>query len=132
MGWLFTRGFSKADVIRELTRQEEDETRRRETMTHCVRGTVLWAVVEVTLKQETRRKRFIACYLLRSQRGYGWGYKEMHESMHPYYYSCPLKYLDLVPVANAGWRAEVRTYHRNRHREVVIGQKVAIKGSTIP
>lgn len=132
MGWLFTQDASKADIIRELTRPEDNATQRRQTLTHCVRGNVLWAVVEITAKQQARRERFIVCYLLASERGYGWGYKDMTESMHPYYYSCPLKYLEMVPVANADWRAEVRAYHRNRRRKVAVGQKVGLKGATIP
>jgi antirestriction protein len=36
----------------------------------------------------------------------------MEESMGPYYYSCPLGYLDKVPVVtNPGWRDCVRNYH---------------------
>lgn len=132
MGWLFTVDASKADIIRDLTAPEENESRRWETIAHCVRGNVLWAVIEITYKQEHRRKRFIACYLLARQKGYGWGYKDMEECMHPCYYSCPLKFLDMVPVANADWRAAVRTYHRNHNRELTIGQKVGIKGSTLP
>ena len=38
----------------------------------------------------------------------------------------------MVPVANADWREHVRAYHRDRNRKVEIGQKVGIKGSTIP
>lgn len=132
MGWLFTYDAGKADIIRKLTAAEQNETQRRETITHCVRGNVLWAVIEITHNQKQRRKRFIACYLLGKQSGCGWGYKDMAESMHPYYYSCPLKYLDMAPVANAEWRAEVRAYHRNHGRKLEIGQKVGLKGSTIP
>lgn len=132
MGWLFTHDASKTDVVRDLTAPEENDTRRWETLTHCVRGNVLWSVIEITYKQENRRKRFIACHLLARQKGYGWGYKDMEESMHPYHYSCPLKYLEMVPVANADWRAGVQAYHRNRGRKVAIGQKVGIKGSTVP
>jgi hypothetical protein len=132
MGWLFTYDASKADIIHDLTTPEENASRRWETIAHCVRGNVLWAVIEITRKQENRRKRFIACYLLARQTGYGWGYKDMEESMHPCYYSCPLKYLDMVPVANADWRTAVRTYHRNRTRKLTIGQKIGIKGSTLP
>ena len=40
----------------------------------------------------------------------------MEESMHPYYYSCPLSYLELVPIdqygGNAEWREGVRTVSR--------------------
>lgn len=34
--------------------------------------------------------------------------------MHPYYYSCPLSYLDLAPEQSAEWRAGVRAYHARR------------------
>jgi hypothetical protein len=34
--------------------------------------------------------------------------------MHPYYYSCPLSYLDLAPEQSADWRAGVRAYHVRR------------------
>lgn len=132
MGWLFTYDATKADVIRDLTAPEENETRRWETIAHCVRGNVLWSVIEITYKQDPQRKRFIACHLLARRKGYGWGYKDMEESIHPCYYSCPLKYLDMAPVANADWRAGVRAYHRNSCRKLEIGQKVGIKGSTIP
>ena len=132
MGWLFTQGSSKSDIIRKLTATEENETRRWETLTHSVRGNVLWAVVEITHKQEQTNKRYIVCYLLRSDKGYGWGYKDMDESMFPYYFSCPLKYLAMVPVANADWRAEVQKYHERRNRKVDIGQKIGLVNASIP
>ena len=34
--------------------------------------------------------------------------------MHPYYYTCPLSYLDLAPEQSADWRAGVRAYHARR------------------
>lgn len=39
-----------------------------------------------------------------------WGYKPMGESAFPYFYDCPLKFLDMAPVANAEWREEVKKY----------------------
>jgi hypothetical protein len=63
-------------------------------------------------------ERWIGCDLLRSQTGFGWGYKDLDESMFPYFFSCPLKYLDLVPIekfgGNAEWRATVRRYHQRQ------------------
>jgi hypothetical protein len=58
-------------------------------------------------------RRYIQCDLLKGG-GNGWGYKSMDESMHPYYYSCPLSYLDLAPEQCAEWRQKVREYHRQR------------------
>jgi hypothetical protein len=90
---------------------------------HCYRGGVysgvLWAVWEriFTKDGQTVRptERWITCDLLRFRKDFGWGYKDMEESMHPYYYSCPLSYLELVPIdqygGNAEWREGVRRYH---------------------
>ena len=115
MGWLFTYGKTKAELIKELTAPEENETRRWATIAHCVRGNVLWSVIEITYTQEHRTKRLIVCNLLARQKDCGWGYKDMDESMHPFFYSCPLKYLDLVPIERFGghpeWRGQVHEYH---------------------
>lgn len=61
-------------------------------------------------------ERWIGCDLLEySKRDEGWGYKDMDESMHPYYYSCPLSYLDMVPVVGSEeWRQGVREYHQRQ------------------
>jgi hypothetical protein len=131
MGWLFTHGASKADIVRELTAPQENDIRRWETLAHSVRGNVLWSVVEITDKTVNRSSRVIVCNLL-AREPHGWGYKDMDESVHPFYYSCPLKYLSLAPVANAEWREAVKAFHRNRNRRLAIGEKVAITGSTVP
>lgn len=87
---------------------------------------VLWAVMEYTEpKAEWPRNnwpvghRWILCVLMRRERG-SWGHKSMDESCGPYYYSCPLDFLDLTPAPSwakwaadhsATWRAKVREYH---------------------
>jgi hypothetical protein len=42
----------------------------------------------------------------------------MDESFHPYFYSCPLGYLRLVPIETFGgckeWRESVLEYHAER------------------
>ena len=47
-----------------------------------------------------------------------WGYKDLDEAMFPYYFSCPLKYLDMVPIEIYGghpeWRERVRAYHAHQ------------------
>ena len=39
----------------------------------------------------------------------------MDESVHPFFYSCPLGYLEMVPIETSGgnpeWRVGVRAYH---------------------
>jgi len=91
-------------------------------LAHCFRGGafsgVLWTVWERTFEKDgieaQQTERWIGCDLLRHHGG-SWGYKDMEEAMHPYYYSCPLKYLGMVPVEEFGghveWRENVRRYH---------------------
>jgi len=91
-------------------------------LAHCYRGGafsgVLWTVWERTFVKEgievQPTERWIGCDLLRFQAD-AWGYKDLEESMHPYYYSCPIKYLNLVPIeqygGNSQWREGVNRYH---------------------
>jgi len=122
MGWLMKRGYTRSMIIDHLTQTEESEKTRYRTIAHCLRGNVLWSVVEITSKVDGLRlvntrlatgqsKHFIACHLL-ARSEYGWGYKDMEESMHPYYYTCPIKYLEMVPVVECKeWREKVYEYH---------------------
>lgn len=131
MGWTFCCS-RRADLIQELTegwRHKGSDT-SRECIAKCYRGSVhrgvLWTVWVRRNADGTERDRFIGCDLLQYQRGQGpgyeWGYKDMCESMHPYYYSCPLKYLDMVPVACEEWRKGVREYHAKRSRKLAVGE----------
>ena len=72
---------------------------------------VLWAVKEHTSKDGFKAERFIACYLLD-----GDGCKAMSASMHPYYYDCPLEFLEMVPEECPKWRGLVRQYHERNGR----------------
>lgn len=94
-------------------------------LAHCYRGggsQASWTVFERDFTKDGAEvqltERRIGCDLLRSQAGFGWGYKDMDESMHPYFYSCRLKYLDLVPIekfcGHPEWRANVRRFHRRQ------------------
>lgn len=44
----------------------------------------------------------------------GWRYKELAEAEHPYYYACPLRFLDRAHEQNKEWRRGVRAYHAER------------------
>lgn len=65
---------------------------------------VLWSVVVVEGVPRIR------CDLM-SKEGGEWGYKPMGESSGPFYYSCPLAFLDMAPEVNAEWRKGVREFH---------------------
>lgn len=126
MGWHYQR-VSRAELIDELTRDRE-HTRddgvlvRTRRLARCLVGNVLWSVWERTYTlsgAETEPSaRWIRCDLLARIGGGIWGYKPLDESMHPYYYSCPLSYLELVPLDRYGgcqeWREGVREHHARR------------------
>lgn len=137
MGWLFTRGQTRADLIQRLTKPEEGDKSSYRTLAHCTKGNVLWAVQEVVFKQGNPRfeagapQRFIGCYLIAPQKGFGWGYKDMEESMHPYYYHCPLAYLDMAPEACVAWREKVREWHARNGRPVAVGDIWALVGCKV-
>jgi len=139
MGWSFGHS-RRADLIRALTNREDGERATRTCVAHCYRGSahrgVLWTVWLVVEKATGKEIRFIGCDLLEYNRsmgpGYEWGYKDMCESMHPYYYSCPLKYLEMAPVACEEWREGVRKYHAEHSKKLEKGKVYhAVKGVRI-
>lgn len=105
MGWYGNKGNRKY-VIEQLTAGNN----RTKCIRHCFRGNafrgVLWQVWECSIVSKT----FITVDILEYRNGQ-WYNKPLDESMGPYYYSCPLAYLDLAPVENAPWRETVKAYH---------------------
>ena len=96
MGWLFTQGQTLKELIQRQTKgwentQPDGTVIKNICLRHCYRGGafsgVFWTVWERTFTKEGQpvkpADRSIGCDLLRFQKGYGWGYKDMAESMHP-------------------------------------------------
>lgn len=127
MGWLFKSGITRKELIAEQIKgwertKEDSNVIKLTCIAQCYRGGVfsgvLWSVWERTFTKDNQQveppQRWIICDLLKCVKG-EWGYKDIEESMHPYFYSCPLKYLDLVPLdqygGNAEWRDLVRQHH---------------------
>jgi hypothetical protein len=124
-----------------------DGTRRWSYPKHCIRGNCLWkiAVVEDLVGGEWIEKiRLIALDLLAkgSRPDEGWGYKDMDETMGPYYYSCPISYLDMVPCPDSEnarkWRAEVRAKNQGKAdttavlRRMKVGDRLYLKKGCQP
>lgn len=84
---------------------------------------VLWAV------KNYGNGNFIGCYLMEKST-HGHGYKEMCESMHPYYYSCPLEFLDMAEESSAEWRAGVKKFHEEKAARAKFFKLIAV-GSTV-
>jgi len=132
MGWLFQPGSTRKGLVAErITAWERTTpdgiTVKSTCIAHCYRGGnfsgVLWTVWERTFEKEGQpvkpTERWIGCDLLEySKRDEGWGYKDMEESMGPYFFSCPLKYLEMVPVVGSeSWREGVRAYHERQQEK---------------
>lgn len=129
MGWTYPHNVNRKELIAQRAKGWERDTGemlvKSTCLKHCYRGGVfsgvLWSVWERTFTNDDKEvqptERWIQCDLLRCDRG-EWGYKDLEESMHPYYYSCPLGYLQLVPLdrygGNAEWREQVIEHHRRR------------------
>lgn len=132
MGWTYPHGVNRKQLIAQRVEGWERDTGemlvKSTCLKHCYRGGVfsgvLWSVWERTFtkgdKEVQPTERWVQCDLLRCDRG-EWGYKDMEESMHPYYYSCPLGYLELVDLdrfgGNKEWREQVIEHHRRRTKK---------------
>lgn len=125
MGWLF--GWSnRSDLIHHLV-----EGNGARTVTHCCKGNVLWAVQELPGKDGVP-VRFIACYLMKSAGPMDdpcrWGYKDLDESMAPYYYTCPVSYFKLAPAINQAWRDKVLEHAARGKRRFKLGDEFQLYG----
>lgn len=132
MGWTYPHDLNRKQLIAQRVagwERDTDEMLVKSTcLKHCYRGNVfsgvLWSVWERTFTKDGEQvqpnERWIQCDLLRCDQG-EWGYKDMEESMGPYYYSCPLGYLELVPIdrfgGNVEWRKQVAEHHHRRAKK---------------
>lgn len=137
MGWLFSSNYAnKRDMRYHLT-----EDNGVKTLKSCWKGNNLWAVQEYTYDQGAKAGqtvRFIALYLCKFYKDEG-GYKDMDESSGPYYYNCPVSYIELVEAHErehgyspqgyaAEWRAKVREHYARANRTLAIGQQFKLYG----
>lgn len=119
MGWLISEDMTKAQQVAELVKGWSRPGGGCRFLAHSVRGNVLYAVGQNFDRTTPERfeDRWIMVCLLRKDRGYGWGYKDMSESMGPVEANCPLKFLAMAPVADEAWRARVRATHEKRRQK---------------
>lgn len=89
------------------SKQEIIEEHKREggLLKACIRGSIIW-----TLEAGVERN-FIRCLKVVGKPG-DYRYKPMSEEAGPFYYSCPLSYLEAAQEVNPQWRAKVRHYHQ--------------------
>lgn len=131
MGYTFCESWTTANKVVESCVTEYKAVSRY--LTHKKVGNCLWMVI----KDVKTGKLVIVLYLL-SKSGGKWGYKDMSESVFPYYYSCPLEYLDMCGETCAEWRAEVRKWHARQakikqlRQATKVGDIVNLRGCKIP
>lgn len=134
MGWTFPFNASRSQVIDELTREQSSDGRVFRTHRKCFRGNTMYALHESGPEGDTRK--WIGIYLLQRHRG-DWGYKDMCEDMHPYYYDCPVSYLDEADEATTEnakeWRRLVREQAEKRaSKKPKKGETWTLVGCRVP
>lgn len=115
MGWYF--GYeTKAELIREVTRESRNEKTRHTVLAKAVRGNNLWTVMEIEDFTTGKMFRIIVLFLIQGGAG-DWGYKDISEDMGPLEVNCPLSYLDMaspsseIKGCSKDWRDKVRSHH---------------------
>ena len=155
MGWLY--GWrERRDLVNHVTTGSprkfypKDEWTKRagfytsECVARFCSGNDVWAVfknvieyaeTETSPVTETKEHTYIVLFMVRGGRG-NWGYKDVTESMGPLSYSCPLKFLDMVPQSEseyaAGWREKVRAYWAKKNIKLTLGARVILRESCKP
>lgn len=118
MGWLFSH-HNKSNLIQELVDNRSSDSHNRIVLEHALIDDVLWSVVRLELKQANLIQgnapgdtyTFIACDLIDIRQGL-WGNKSLSEAVHPFYYTCPLHFLEMAPNGiNPEWREAVHRHH---------------------
>lgn len=111
MGWYGIYGAKPKDLKKNILSELGDSLVDHKTTCY---GRRLWVVA----KSHTGQK-LIGLYLMQKG-GHVWMYKPMDETMHPYYYDCPLSLLKKVdePINENSekWREKVRYYHTQQKK----------------
>lgn len=112
MGWTYSYGCTEKSQIRdEILRDFRNASYT--VLRHATVGNHLWLAIDKRPADGSAPQRAIVLCLLTKRDGI-WGYKDMDETMGPYYYDCPLSLLALFPAPSpdaGAWRDQVRDYH---------------------
>lgn len=136
MGYYSTYGASKKDIIAEIVTPfaTTEPVGTRYVTAKALSGNTLWTVEEVRDQSGAPLEKCIGLYLLRKT-GEDWAYKPMSETVEPYFYDCPLRFLDMVPELRPAWRQKVRDWHahqaiqRAKANSLALGQKWSLVGA---
>jgi len=95
MGWLITSGTTKQDIVNEITSNKD-------VLDYSVVGNDLWVLYQY------EGEKHLDLYMLRSERGYGWGYKGVSVVYGPYRHTAPARLVKAMSTLNdtndaSGW-----------------------------
>ena len=134
MGWLFCSP-SRSDLIAHLKRDIQTSTNLT-PIEYSAAGNFLYALVDVHPTETKPAYKTILVFKMAGGNSdsphYRWGYKDMDESMEPYAYTCPLKFLDASTCNNPGavaWREACRIEHAKKS-QIAKGSKSLKVGLT--
>jgi hypothetical protein len=116
MGWSFTYGATRQSIVNDILKGFDPKVKILDHASTCY-GKRLWVTIE-----HDSLAPIVILYLLDKSKGCGWGYKDMDESMGPYYFDCPLRLLKGNGMHNEfsiRWREKVRAYHNQRKEKTV-------------
>lgn len=112
MGWLCYDIYTSPKKECDRLLNYEDENIIQETLGSCMKGNVYYAAVSRTNKTTNTNIVFAAVfrtfYSPRAKKEPNFGYKDMDETMHPYYYDFPEKYFKLLTPTDNKYAIEWR------------------------
>lgn len=138
MGWTFYHcdNPNKIEEVRNLYTWQEDD-RGAEVVDIAAHGNTVYVAVHYWNPEEDN---IHAAVVLTAQNNKDWcnfGYKDMSESMNPYYYDCPKRILDrLTPTDNdyaLEWRRKCEEKRRRKTEldKLKDGQRIICNGKTL-
>ena len=138
MGWLSYDNTSKKQLVNQIKAEYDSSTE------WSLVGNNLWALYTVSQKDvdynpsNVLGQQVILLFKIEYFRqDNGYGYKAMSESVHPYQYNCPMKFLKQAKVECQEWRDEVVKFHENNRKvrklaaNLMIGDIIQLKNSRI-
>lgn len=108
MGWWYKKDYTKKMLVDEFIKADN-------VIDHSLVGNNLWMLVK------SGDARVVCLSLLRSERWYGYGSKDIDETMGPNEVNCPLRLINNAtePINDWSkeWREKVREYHRKKRTQ---------------
>jgi hypothetical protein len=135
MGWTSFRVSPSQKTVDLVISQINSVTTTRswEVVDHSMRGNVFYGLVKRT-KFDTNEVEYFAVVYLTSRRNGEFGYKDMDESMGPYYYDCPNRILNKLEVLSPNpsecakkWRDTCRQKQSTKSVKIENGQTITFK-----